>query len=219
MSKSPEKILLVEGKQDARVIPYLIEANGIVWEINKKPIVYIRDCEGNNNLVDSDIIISELQASELSTLGIIIDADDDALASWQSIRNASLKGIPDIPQFLPEDGLIHTTSEGIKFGIWIMPDNKTRGMLETFLISIIPTGNEPLWQFAQEAAQEAKSKGAKFKDTYLDKASIYTWLAWQDPPGLQIHEPIKYSKEQILNPQHPNAQKFVTWFKNLYDLT
>ena len=99
-----------------------------------------------------------------------------------------------------------------------MPDNKMRGMLETFLTSIIPTGNEPLWQFAQEAAQEAKSKGATFKDTHLDKANIYTWLAWQDPPGLQIHEPIKHSKDQILNPMHPNAQKFVTWFKNLYDL-
>jgi len=216
MSKSPEKVLLVEGKQDARVIPYLIEANGIVWEINKKPVVYIRDCEGNSNLVDSDIIISELQASELSTLGIIIDADDDALASWQSIRNASLKGIPDIPQFLPEDGLIHTTSEGIKFGIWIMPDNKMRGMLETFLTYMIPTGNEELWQFAQEITQEAKSKGATFKNVHSDKANIYTWLAWQNPPGRQLQNAIM---ERILNPQHPNAQKFVTWFKNLYDLT
>ena len=216
MSKSPEKVLLVEGKQDARVIPYLIEANGIVWEINKKPIVYIRDCEGNTNLVDSDIIISELQASELSTLGIIIDADDDALASWQSIRNASLMGIPDLPQFLPEDGLIHTTSEGIKFGIWIMPDNKMRGMLETFLTYMIPKGNEDLWNFAQEITQEAKSKGATFKNVHSDKANIYTWLAWQDPPGRQLHNAIM---ERILNPQHPNAQKFVTWFKTLYDLT
>ncbi|MFL9451156.1 MULTISPECIES: hypothetical protein [Nostocales] len=24
--------------------------------------------------------------------------------------------------------------------------------------------------------------------------------------------------ERILNPQHPNAQTFVNWFKNLYDL-
>jgi hypothetical protein len=216
MTRNPEKILLVEGKQDARVIPYLIEANGIAWEINKKPVVYIRDCEGNNNLVDSDIIVSELQASGLSVLGIIIDADDDSSASWQSIRNASLMSIPDIPKVLPEEGLIHTTSEGIKFGIWIMPDNKMRGMLETFLTYIIPTGNEELWNFAQTVTQEAKSKGATFKNVHQDKANIYTWLAWQEPPGRQLHNAII---ERILNPTHPNAQKFVTWFKTLYDLT
>jgi hypothetical protein len=216
MTKNPEKILLVEGKQDARVIPYLIEANGIAWEINKKPVVYIRDCEGNNNLVDSDIIVSELQASGLSVLGIIIDADDDSSASWQSIRNASLMSIPDIPKVLPEEGLIHTTPEGIKFGIWIMPDNKMRGMLETFLTYMIPTGNEDLWNFAQEVAQEAKSKGATFKNVHKDKANIYTWLAWQEPPGRQLHNAIM---ERILNPTHPNAQKFVTWFKTLYDLS
>ena len=215
MTKNSQKILLVEGKQDARVIPYLIEANGIVWEINKKPVVYIRDCEGNNNLVDSDIIISELQASGLSVLGIIIDADDDPSTSWQSIISASLMSIPDIPKVLPEEGLIHTTPEGIKFGIWIMPDNKMRGMLETFLTYMIPTGNEDLWEFVQEVTQEARSKGATFKNVHQDKANIYAWLAWQDPPGRQLHNAIM---ERILNPQHPNAQKFVTWFKTLYDL-
>ena len=54
-----------------------------------------------------------------------------------------------------------------------------------------------------------------FKDTHIDKANIYTWLAWQNPPGRQIHQAIM---ERILNPQHPKAQVFITWFKNLYDL-
>lgn len=210
------KVLLVEGKDERLVIPYLIEKNGVTWKNNNETVVHIRDYEGKKNLVDPDIITTELNASELSMLGIIIDADDDHLASWQSIRNASRQSIPDIPDALPEDGLIHTTSEGIKFGIWIMPDNKMRGMLETFLTYMIPTGNEKLWQFAQEVTQEAKNKGAAFKDTHLDKANIYTWLAWQKPPGLQLHQSVM--RKRILNPQHPNAQKFVTWFKTLYDL-
>ncbi|MEH2112335.1 DUF3226 domain-containing protein [Nostoc sp.] len=72
-----------------------------------------------------------------------------------------------------------------------------------------------MWQYAQEVAQEAKNKGASFKDSYLDKAKIYTWLVWQEEPERQLYQAIKYG---ILNPQHPKAQVFVTWFKTLYDL-
>ncbi len=216
MAEIHSKVLLVEGKQDVRVIPELIEANGVNWGTRKNPVVYIRDYDGYQNLVDPDVISTELQASGLSVLGIMIDADDNPLGRWQSIRSASLKSISDIPEDLPEEGLIHPIFNGIKFGIWMMPDNNMRGMLETFLTYMIPIGNETLWQFAQEVAQEAKSKGAVFTDAHLDKANIYTWLAWQNPPGRQLHQAIM---ERILNPNHPNAQRFVTWFRALYSLT
>ena len=188
MADTHQKVLLVEGKQDVRVIPELIEANGVDWGTRKSPVVYIRDYDGYQKLVDPDVISTELQASGLSVLGIMIDADDNPVRRWQSIRSASLKSIPDLPEALPENGLIHTTPNGIKFGIWIMPDNKMRGMLETFLTYMIPTGNEALWQFAQEVAQEAKDKGAVFTDSHLDKVNIYTWLAWQNP-SLNLSKP------------------------------
>lgn len=209
-------VLLVEGKDDARVIPELMEANGIDWGTRNNPTVYIREYDGYPNLADSDVIATELQASRLSALGIAIDADDNPVGRWQSIRNASLKSIPDLPEDLPESGLIHTTANGIQFGIWMMPDNKMRGMLETFLAYLIPDTHEELWQFAREVAREAKSKGARFADTHSDKANIYTWLAWQKPPGRQLHQAIK---ERILNPKHPNSQRFVNWFKALYSLS
>jgi len=123
--------------------------------------------------------------------------------------------MPDFPEELPVTGLIHTTQEGIKFGVWIMPDNQTRGMLENFLAYMIRDESELIWQYAKEVAGEAKSRGASFIDLHLSKAYIYTWLAWQDPPGRQLHNAIM---EKILNPQHPKAQAFVNWFKSLYDL-
>jgi len=39
-------VLLVEGSEDLRVIPQLMEANGIPWGNKKNQIVYIEDCEG-----------------------------------------------------------------------------------------------------------------------------------------------------------------------------
>jgi hypothetical protein len=216
MTEIHKNILLVEGKHDRFTIPELIEANGINWGTRKNPAVFIRDCEGYQNLIDPDVLATELQASELSALGIMIDADDNPTGRWQSVRNACLKSIPDLPIDLPDEGLVHVTSQGIRFGVWLMPDNRMRGMLETFLSHIIPSEKgESLWQYAQEVVQEAKRKGSSFTDAHLDKAQIYTWLAWQDPPGRQLHQAIQ---ERILDPRHPRGQTFVTWFRTLYKL-
>ena len=145
----------------------------------------------------------------------MVDADDNPSGRWQSVRNSCLPAIPDIPKQLPETGLIHSLQDGVKFGVWIMPDNKMRGMLETFLAYMIPDESEPLWEYAQEAVAVAKTRNAPFKDVHVDKAHIFTWLAWQNEPGRQLHHAIM---EKILAPKHPKAQTFVNWFKSLYNL-
>ncbi|PZV20155.1 MAG: hypothetical protein DCF12_22635 [Snowella sp.] len=126
-----------------------------------------------------------------------------------------MSAIPDLPEILPKTGLIHSVENNIKFGIWIMPDNQNKGMLETFLAYLVPDESDHLWQFAQNQAQQSKNYGATFKNVHKAKADIYTWLAWQDEPGRQLHEAIK---EPILNATHPKSQDFVSWFKRLYDL-
>lgn len=208
------KKLIVEGNQDKRVIPELIEANGIPWGDTKDKAVVFIESYGSDQFIDADVISTELKASGLTALGLIVDADDDLVSRWTSVRNACLKSIPNIPPQIPQTGLIISTN-GIKFGVWIMPDNLMRGMLETFLAYMIPDESEPLWKYAQEVVAEAKNRGALFIDPHIDKAHIYTWLAWQAPPGQQLHDAIK---QRILNPLHPNAQTFVNWFKTLYDL-
>ena len=41
MDKIHKNMLLVEGEQEKRTIPYLIEENGIDWGRRNNPIVYI----------------------------------------------------------------------------------------------------------------------------------------------------------------------------------
>ncbi|MGB0561887.1 MAG: DUF3226 domain-containing protein [Spirulinaceae cyanobacterium] len=211
------KILLVEGKSEQFLIPELMEANGVDWP-TKNPPVYIEDCDGYENIADRDAIATELQDGNLTTLGIIVDADQDFASQWQSLRNACLPSIPGLPEVLPPTGLIHTHSvipeRQIKFGIWIMPDNAQRGMLETFLTYLLPNGTEPLWQYAQDVVQVAKNElEANIKDAHIDKANIHTLLAWQKEPGLQFSTAVK---KKVFDPKHPRAQEFVTWFKGLY---
>ncbi|MCF3605190.1 hypothetical protein L2E81_24960 [Planktothrix agardhii 1033] len=215
VSKYIPKKLIVEGEQDKRVIPELMEKNGIKWGEKKETAVVYIEPYGGDKFIDIDFISTELKASGLTALGLIVDADDDLNARWASVRNACLKSIPDIPLQLPKSGLIHSTSAGIKFGVWIMPDNETTGMLETFLAYLVPDESELLWNYAQEVTQLAKNKDAKFIPSHFDKACIYTWLAWQDEPGQQLHNAVM---QKILDPTHVKAQPFVNWFKSLYDL-
>jgi hypothetical protein len=184
MPRAPEKKLLVEGKYDKYVIPRLIEANGIKWgERQEERTVEISDKGGYQELLKSGVLETELKASGLRTLGILIDADDSVISRWTAIRHRCQHIISGIPEQLPSNGLIATTNEGIRFGIWILPNNRDAGMMETFLKYLVPLQYDALWQFAQDSATEAKTRGAPYRIAHRDKAEIHTMLAWSDPPG------------------------------------
>lgn len=104
MAEIYPNVLLVEGKTDCFVIAELMEANGINWGTRENPTVKIRDCKGYSRLVDPKTISTELKASGLKALGLLVDADDNPVSRWQSVRNACLKSIPDLPEKLPDSG-------------------------------------------------------------------------------------------------------------------
>lgn len=82
MAKIHPKKLIVEGEQDKRVIPYLMEANGIPWGKNKQEVVYI-EAYGGDKFIDDVNISTELKASGLTALGLVLDADDNLERRWQ----------------------------------------------------------------------------------------------------------------------------------------
>jgi hypothetical protein len=216
-NKNNRNRLLVEGKDEQRTIPELIEINGINWVNGNDTVVYIEDCEGCENIIDRDVIAAELKATGREALGILLDADEDSINKWHAIINACLNSglMFNMPKDLPVDGLIIDADNGVRVGIWIMPDNKSRGMLETFLGYLLPLDTSSLWEFAEETIDKAKVQGAPFTEAHREKAKIHSWLAWQETPGRQLHQAIK---ERILDPQHPEAQRFVSWFRQLYQL-
>ncbi len=209
-----DKVLLVEGDEDKRVIPQIVEANGVKWgDKQKEWIVEIKALGSVEKLLDKEEIGVQLKASGLKVLGIILDADESPADRWQSIRNCLIERYPDIPKQPPLFGLIHPGE--IKLGVWMMPDNKERGMLETFLQFLLPEDGKALWQFSEQSCQQAKAHGASFKDFHSDKAKIHTWLAWRNPPGRQLHNAIM---ERILSPSSPQAAAFMQWFRELFEV-
>ena len=96
-----------------------------------------------------------------------------------------------------------------------MPDNVSKGGLETFLKFLVPNEAESTWKHAAESVGMARTLGAPCRECHLTKAELYTWLAWQDPPG---YSPGRALTKKVLDPRSSHAKMFVSWFRELYEL-
>ena len=97
-----------------------------------------------------------------------------------------------------------------RIGVWLMPNNQTRGMLETFLQELIPETRAGLLNYAQSVTDTAKEDyQAPFKPVHQDKVVVYTFLAWMDEPG----RPFGVSfLNGSLDPNSDLAQSFMAFF-------
>jgi hypothetical protein len=154
------------------------------------------------------------KAPDIDIIGIMLDGDSKPRSRYASIRSHLLDVFPSLPEELPAGGAI-TDGESKRLGVWIMPDNASEGCLETFLRYLVPSELQPIWEYAAECADGAKTRGAPCRDVHEDKARIYTFLAWNDPPG---QNPGVALAKKVLDPRSSSAAVFVKWFKALYGL-
>ena len=187
MASANPNMLLVEGKEERLIVPHFMDRY-VVW--GDKPeewLVLIKAHEGVDDLLEPGNIEAESKSRGLKALGVLIDADDQFASRWSRLRDRCLRIAADFPVDLPLEGLIHQNDDGLRIGVWIMPDNQSRGMLETFLGSVVTATLEPLWIFSQESCRNSRDHGAPYSDPHYDKACIYTFLAWLEPPGRSLN--------------------------------
>lgn len=211
------KRLLVEGKDDLAVVVHLMKHH-VHWpQDEKQRPVFIEMARSADEILDEPFLRVKLKESGLQTLGMVIDSDDKLDARWKRVQQLFKPTFPAMPQQMPKDGLITDNEDGLRLGVWFMPDCVSPGMLETFLRFLVPSHHEAvaLWQYAEAAFVEAKRRNCPCRPTHDDKARIHTWLAWQDPPGERLGLALT---RKILDPHAPYAAPFVAWFKRLYDL-
>ena len=216
MARANPNKLLVEGDDEKSVIPYFVDEY-VVW--GDRPddwVVQVDEFDGVEKLLKPGVIEAESKTPGLKALGILIDANDQFTSRWSRVRERCLKIAADFPETLLPGGLIHQTADGLRLGVWIMPDNQSRGMLETFLSSLIVPAHASLWAFAQESCAQSRSHGAPYVDPHREKANIHTYLAWLDPPGRSLHVSVL---ARALNARLPLGEEFAKWFIDLYQLT
>ena len=208
--------LVVEGTEDLYAVASLM-GKWVEWDKDKKKApVYIDAVGGVDKILDRTNIRVRLKSSGLKRLGFIIDADSSCQSRWDSLKgHLTACGVQDLPDAIPSAGLVKTTSYGLKIGAWIMPDNGSKGMLESLLLQLVPDDRLPLYEYSVECTTKAKTYPHTFLDVHTDKAIVHSWLAWQDPPGLALGNAVLNS---MIDGRNPNTKKFVDWFINLYDL-
>jgi hypothetical protein len=207
------RILIVEGQDEKRVFPQLLELAGILWPKGNEP-VDIEEKDGIDNILEAGFIETTLKASGVTAVGIIVDANGDPLFRWRQLRARIAASYPEFPAELPVAGAIHAVAGKPRIGVWVMPDNVRAGMLETLLLAL-RIGDQVLHDHAKDATSQAKILGAPFRDSHREKAELHAWLAWQDPPGRQLHDAVRARK---LPPAPQVTDPFVGWFRQLFEL-
>lgn len=203
-NKLPPRVLWVEGKDDSAVVQSLCRQHDVpeVFRVDPR--------EGDANLIEG--LPLEIRRSGLECFGIVVDADSDAGARWNSVRHVLLtEGYPAVPETMATDGIVVSAPELPRFGAWIMPDNAAPGMLENFAAALVPDG-DALWSHAAEAIDRIPEEVRRFPETRKAKAHIHTWLAWQESPGSPMGQAIT---KRYLDANAPIAQAFVSWLRKL----
>ena len=203
-----QKILLVEGSDDEHVLKHICGNHGIPHLDEVKPL-----CNAERLLENFPVQLKLSGADDV--VGVVIDADTDLAARWQAIRyRLTQAGYHDVPVDPDPNGTIVEPPSGASLprtGVWIMPDNKTTGILEDFLRFLVP---QPNALFDHVVTSVGSIPDQRFSRNDKPKATIHTWLAWQSDPGLPYGTAIT---AHFLNPSLPQANVLVSWLRELFD--
>lgn len=203
------KILMVEGTDDEHVLKHICGSHGIPRLDEVEPH------GGAEGLLES--IPAQLSAlyENGDVLGVVIDADNDLNARWQSLRDIFTQaGYPDVPNRPDPNGTVLEAPDGTllpKAGVWLMPDNKTPGILEDFLRFLVPNRQSALFAHAERSVATVPER--RFSQNDTPKAIIHTWLAWQEEPGRPYGTAIT---ARFLDSQLPQARPLADWLGRLF---
>jgi len=202
------KILLVEGRDDEHVLKHLCGNRGV----QKLDAVLPHD--GVDNLLESFPV--RLKESGVEALGIVIDADTNLAARWQSLKKRFVAaGYTNVPCAPDPAGTILSPPAGSllpRAGVWIMPDNQTNGILEDFLRFLVPAGSG-LFEHVKSSVGAIPEDEKRFSSLAEPKAIIHTWLAWQEQPGKPLGTAIT---ARYLDSGVAEVDVLVSWLNQLF---
>ncbi len=207
---------LLKEQKSCAVISHFMDQY-VEW--GDKPQEWVADVKSFNGVEDllkPGVIEAESKVPGLKAIGIIVDADDQFDSRWSSVRDRCRKIAVDFPEELPSGGLIHHNEHGLRIGVWIMPDNQFHGMLETFLGSLVTPRLSRLGRSPRTVVRASREHGSPYTDSHHDKACIYTFLAWLEPPGRSLNVSVQ---ARAFDSRSPLCDQFVQWFIDLYQLT
>ncbi len=169
------------------------------------------DCEGIEMLFDQ--IPVRLKQSNIETIGIIIYADSDLLTRWKKIKQIFFAQGINLPDELPDSGLIINESDQIAIGIWIMPNNDLNGMLEDFITFLVPQKDRLMPIITENLNEIERKQLNRYNPIHRSKAVIHSWLSVQENPGTPMGLGIT---KRYLTTENEKCIVLIDWLKRLF---
>lgn len=209
MQSGQKRVLMVEGRDDKHVAQHICGARSLGCFTD------IRTYEGIDQLLES--IRPSLKETNLISLGIVMDADRSLSDRWKAVSSrleaAGISGVPASPAsrgvVITEDANVHQP----RVGVWVMPDNISAGILEDFLLKLIPPGDS-LLPYATSSVSGIPPASQRFPEAKKSKALTHTWLAWQEKPALPFGLAIKCG---YLDATASDVDDFAYWLARLLE--
>ena len=216
MPRPNPNILLVEGDDEKRVIPYLMDKH-VVW--GDKPeewVAEVRSHGGIEDLLDPGNIEAEALAPGRQSPRDRRQRRRPvrfALAKCEELLSRDRRRFPrrTAPGWAgsPERAWLTQSGSGSCRTI----DLAACWRHSSAISSCRYTPRSGLRARVLHAVARSRSP---YTDPHRDKADIHTFLAWLDPPGRSLHVSVL---ARALDARLPLGERFACWFMDLYQLT
>ena len=195
---------MVEGLSDYHFVTQLLDQLELTLDFE------VSQRSGSSGVLDS--IYSEVASPNRDVVGILIDADDDLETRWRDVADRLLitdVSAPSLPD--PQGTIIKATEDRPRVGIWIMPDNRSPGELEDFVIEMIPD-SDLIWPRSVNYIDRIPISEREFSEGKTDRAKLYAWLATRRQPP-HIGAAIGAGDFDL---SRERCEAFVGWLEGLY---
>ena len=201
LGPTPSRVLLVEGPSDKHV----------VWHIWRRHAAKTPFCTVQKGGVDNLLagIVTELKAPGRQALGILLDANTDPAGRWDAVKEELAQVNIPLPERLSPSGAIIDSRPRV--GVWLMPDNRSPGELEDFVVKMIPAG-DPVLPLSERYIAGIPPAARKFSEKKKLRAQLYAWLAAQADPRL-MGAVIRAGDLEV---DGALCQEFVAWLTRLF---
>ncbi len=216
-------LLIVEGISDKDFIQSFLEYEGLNINLDIR-VVTAPDVDNAISHTTKqaviralDAVIRQLNDGSYERIGVLLDMD----YPHESAIPIKQLNVQQLAAKLGEHDFVQTSQlsddKGIFFantdfthpiGVWLMPDNNNEGYLEHWIENVIKDKAVSHYDKAEQFI--ASFEKAHFKPHNLAKAKIYTWLAIQSKPCIDLSRSLS-PKYNLLDKNSTSYQNFKAW--------
>ena len=190
------KMLLVEGESDRRFFKALLGRLSAIETVQVEPY-------GGKSKLRNFLRLLQVSPDyqEIDSIGITRDADQSSASAFQSVRDLLASAGLDAPA-----GPKTPTGGKPRVSVYILPDCKSAGMLETLCLAAV---KDDAALPCVEQYLRCLAEIARMPSRIPDKARAHAFLASRDRPELGVGEATRAGHWQLDSPVYDPLKSFL----------